>query len=227
MTQTISPRERTKIRQGIYGLYVIIDTEVTGGRTPIEIAVAALKGGARVIQLRDKTNDKGSTLRLAKDLASICKQQNTLLIINDHPDIAMIAGASGVHLGQGDLPVEDTRIVLHPRQIIGRSNYLKEEAMESQSLGSDYVAIGNIYRTNTKASIAARTPLGPETIQIIKPHINVPIVAIGGITLSNLGPIVKAGADSICVAAAVGLANDPEQATRALVSRIIESGGRA
>ena len=227
MTPSRQPHDRSSARIRIYGLYVIIDPQITNGRTPIDIATAALRGGARVIQIRDKDSDKGKTLKLAKGLAFLCDSYKIPLIINDHPDIAMITMAGGVHLGQGDLPIRDTRLLIYPDQIIGRSNYLLDEAIESQAQGADYIAIGNIYRTKTKESIINRTPLGPDAIRAIRPHIKVPIVAIGGINESNVGSIINAGADSVCVAAAVGLADDPEQATRTLINRIIDAGGRA
>ena len=130
-------------------------------------------------------------------------------------------------MGQGDLPVAEARQILRPHQIIGRSNYTLEQSLESQAMGTDHLAIGNIYRTVTKASIRHRAPIGPDCVRRIKGNVNVPLVAIGGITEDNIEPVVKAGADAICVTAAVGLAPDPEAASRRLVERIIAAGGQA
>ena len=218
---------RREVSARVYGLYVIIDPEVTGGRDPLEVARGALKGGARVVQLRDKLREKGHILKLARALGETCGQYNALLIINDHPDLAAVAGADGVHVGQGDMPVGEVRRVLGPGQIIGRSNHLVEEAVESAAHGTDHVALGNIYPTSTKASIRARAPTGAEEIRKLKGAVKVPVVAIGGINEGNIGPVVEAGADAICVVSAVGLAPDPEDASRRLVEAIHTTGGKA
>lgn len=218
---------RRNLGARVYGLYVIIDPEVTGGRDPLDVARGALQGGARVLQLRDKTGEKGGTLILAKALRELCTEHDALLIINDHSDLAVLADADGLHLGQGDLPVAEAHRILSPHQIIGRSNYTLEQSLESQEMGADHLALGNVYHTSTKASISRRAPIGPESIPRVKGAVDVPLVAIGGITEDNIEPVVKAGADAVCVTGAVGLAPDPEEASRRLVERIIASGGKA
>ena len=223
----IGEKLRGRISARMYGLYVIIDPEVTRGRDPLAVAGMALRGGARTLQLRDKLREKGSILPLARSLRELCAEHDALLIINDHPDLAAIVGADGLHVGQGDLPVADARQILKPRQIIGRSNHLLDEVLESQAQGVDHVAVGAIYPTTTKASIRRRAPTGPEFIRTVKEVIKVPVVAIGGITEENVEPVVRAGADSICVTGAVGLAADPEEASRRLVERILGAGGKA
>ncbi len=211
----------------VYGLYVIIDPEVTGGRDPLEVARGALRGGARMLQMRDKLRDKGQTLPLARAMKELCAEYNALLIVNDHADLAAVVDADGLHVGQGDLPVAEARRILRPQQIIGRSNHLFEEALESQAQGADHVAVGAVYGTTTKASIRRRAPIGPDAVRRVKEVVNVPVVAIGGINEENVEPVVKAGADAICVTSAVGLARDPEEASRRLVERILRAGGRA
>ena len=211
----------------VYGLYVIIDPEVTGGRPPLQVTRGALRGGAKMVQLRDKLSEKGHTLALARSMKDLCDEYDALLIINDHPDLAALTEAGGLHVGQGDLPVKEARRILAPGQIIGRSNHLLEEALESVAQGADHVALGNVYATSTKVSIRGRAPTGTEVIRKLKQAVGVPVVAIGGINEENLGPVVEAGADAICVASAVGLAPDPEEASRRLVQRILEAGGKA
>ena len=211
----------------VYGLYIIIDPEVTGGRDPVEVARGALRGGAKMLQLRDKLREKGQILPLARTLKELCDEHDALLIINDHPDLASVVGSHGLHVGQGDLPVAEVRRILAPGQIIGRSNHLVEEAVESQAQGADHVAVGAMYPTTTKASIVSRAPAGPETLRRVKEAVSVPVVAIGGINEENVGPVVEAGADAICITSAVGLAQDPEEASRRLVERIRQAGGRA
>ena len=98
----------------VRGLYVIIDPEVTGGREPLAIAEAAVRGGAKMLQLRDKLRDKGEILPLARDLQALCEASDALLIINDHVDLAAAVGSGGVHVGQTDLPVAQARQILGP-----------------------------------------------------------------------------------------------------------------
>ena len=211
----------------VYGLYVIIDPEVTGGRDPVEVARGALKGGAKMLQLRDKLREKGQTLPLARALKGLCVEYDALLMINDHADLAALVGADGLHLGQGDLPVSEVRRILHPQQIVGRSNHLPDELLESQAHGADHVALGAIYPTATKSSIRSRATLGPDAVRKARESVNVPLVAIGGINVENVEPVVMAGADAVCVTGAVGLAADPEEASRRLVEKILGAGGKA
>ena len=218
---------RAELSARLYGLYVIIDPEVTGGRDAAEVAEAALKGGARIIQLRDKVREKGAIVSLARRLKELCIRHEALLIINDHPDVAVVSEADGVHVGQGDMSVADVRSVLRPHQIVGRSNHTVEESAESERMGADHVALGNVYPTETKASIRRRAPTGTGVISSLKSTVKTPVVAIGGINVDNIGPVVEAGADAICVASAVGLAPDPEDAARRLVDLILGAGGRA
>ena len=218
---------RQRLTDRTYGLYVIIDPEVTAGRDPSEVARGALEGGARMLQLRDKTSEKGQTLPLARKLKVLCAEYNALLIVNDHADLAALLESDGLHVGQGDLPVSEARRVLKPQQIIGRSNHLLKEVLDSETQGADHVALGAIYPTTTKASIIDRAPTGTEAIRVVKEAVNVPVVAIGGINVENAGAVVAAGADAICVTSAVGLALNPEEAARSLVERIISAGGRA
>ena len=211
----------------VYGLYVIVDPEVTSGRDPLEIAAGALRGGAKILQLRDKDREKGQSILLAKALSKLCLEFEALFIMNDHADVAALASADGVHVGQGDLPVEETRRVIGPSQLVGRSNYTLEESLETQRMGADYVALGNIYSTSTKASIRDRAPLGPATLMRVKEALDVPLVAIGGIDETNIEQVAAAGADAICVSSAVGKSKDPEKAARALVRAIVGAGGKA
>ena len=208
----------------IRGLYVIIDPEVTGGREPLEIARAAVQGGARMLQLRDKLRDKGEILPLARDLQQLCEANNVLLIVNDHVDLAAAVGSGGVHVGQTDLPVAQARQVLAPHQVLGRSNREVELLIQSQEMGADHVAFGAIYPTTTKPG--GRGPQGPERLRQARAVTKVPLVAIGGINAENVGPVIEAGADAVCVTAAVGLAPEPEAAARRLVEAISQAGGK-
>ena len=210
----------------IRGLYVIIDPEVTGGRDPLEIARAAINGGARILQLRDKLRDKGEQLPLGLALRDLCAANDALLIINDHADLAAALGSEhvGLHVGQTDLPVAEARKILSPAQVLGRSNREIDLIIESQEMGADHVAFGAMYTTTTKQ--VTRAPQGPERLKQARAAARVPLVAIGGITAENVAPVVEAGADAICVTAAVGSAPEPEAAAAALTDAIRAAGGR-
>ena len=209
----------------MHGLYVIIDPQVTNGRDPFEVANAAIRGGARVLQLRDKIRDKGDIMPLATALQQLCQSNDVDLIINDHVDLAAVLGCSGVHVGQSDLPVSQARRVISPQQVLGRSNHEIDELIRSQDMGADHVAFGAIYQTGTKG--VGRPPQGVDQLRRAKEVTKVPLVAIGGINAENVGPVVEAGADAVCVTAAIGLAPEPEAAATRLVEVIREAGGRA
>ena len=210
----------------IRGLYVIIDPEVTGGRDPLDIGRAAINGGARMLQLRDKLRDKGEQLPLGIALRDLCAANGALLIINDHADLAAALGPEnvGLHVGQTDLPVAEARKILAPGQVLGRSNREIDLIVESQQMGADHVAFGAMYTTTTKQ--VTRAPQGPERLRQARAAAQVPLVAIGGITAANVAPVVDAGADAICVTAAVGSAPDPEAAAVELTEAIRAAGGR-
>ena len=208
----------------VRGLYVIIDPEVTGGREPLEIARAAVRGGAKMLQLRDKLRDKGEILPLARDLQALCEANDALLIVNDHVDLAAAVGSGGVHVGQTDLPVAQARQILAPGQVLGRSNREIDLLVESQEMGADHVAFGAIYQTTTKSG--GRGPQGPERLKEARAVTHVPLVAIGGINAENVAPVIEYGADAVCVTAAVGLAPEPEAAAARLVEAIRQAGGQ-
>ncbi|MDE2779777.1 MAG: thiamine phosphate synthase [Chloroflexota bacterium] len=215
---------RQQKADSVRGLYVIIDPEVTGGREPLEIAQAAVRGGARMLQLRDKLRDKGEILPLAQDLQALCEASDVLLIVNDHVDLAAAVGSGGVHVGQTDLPVAQARQVLGPEQVLGRSNREIHLLVESQEMGADHVAFGAIYQTTTKSG--GRGPQGPERLKEAREVTHVPLVAIGGINAANVGPVIEYGADAVCVTAAVGLAPEPEAAAAEMVEAIRQAGGK-
>ena len=205
---------RTQTVAGMRGIYVIVDPEYTNGRDVVDVAGAAFEAGASVVQLRDKFSQKRQIAERAVQIQKLAHASGRLFIVNDHADIARIIGADGLHVGQGDLRVEDCRIVLDDRQVIGTSNALLSEARESERSGADYLAVGAIFSRSTKADTR---PAGLETLRSVSESCATHIVAIGGINASNLESVVAAGADSICVATAITLADDIGAATAELV----------
>ena len=206
-------RERVK---RVRGLYVIVDPEAARGRDVIEVAEAALRGGTSVVQLRDKTRDKGEVLEVARTLKALCDRHNALFIVNDDADIAFLSEAHGLHVGQTDLPAQEARRVLSPEQIIGRSNNGTAEALDSQAQGADYLAVGAVFSTTTMGK-SGRTAVGADMIRAVKQVVSVPVVAIGGINADNISEVARTGADCICVVSAVTYADDVESAAAELV----------
>ena len=198
------------------GLYVIIDPATTL-RDPEEVAAAALRGGACAIQWRDKLRDKGDQLPVCQRLTELCARHDALFIVNDHADLARACGAHGLHLGQHDLPLAHARPLLAADQLVGRSNATVEEATATQGQGADYIAVGAIFPTDTKANTR---PAGLETLRRVRTLARVPIVAIGGIDEANAGDVIAAGADAVAVISAVAGASDPEAAATRLNDRI-------
>ena len=204
----------------IGGIYVIVDPEHCGGRDIFTVVEATSGAGAAAIQLRHKQAPKSVITDEAWTVAEICRANNTVFIVNDHPDIAAEVNAEGVHVGQGDLSIAECREILKGHQIVGRSNALVEEAQDSFEEGADYVAVGSIFSTTTKSDTR---PAGLSTLRSVAELVTVPIVAIGGINVHNIARVAQSGADCVCVATAVTLASDPGSATRELIDRFTQA----
>ena len=208
----------------VRGLYVIVDPEATRGRPILDVAEAALRGGASVVQLRDKSRDKGEMLPDALRLQAMCEDYGGLFVVNDDADLARAVSSHALHVGQTDLPVASARAVLDARQLVGTSNGDVAEALRSRADGADYVAVGAIFATTTMGK-SGRRSLGVEAIAEVKEAVSMPVVAIGGINLANIADVVRAGADCICVVSAVTFADDPEAAAAHLVEAIRSAAG--
>jgi thiamine-phosphate pyrophosphorylase len=206
------------------GLYVIIDPSallrtgpaVAPARDEIEIARAALDGGARLIQLRDKTRQIGLQLPVAEALQTLCQERGALFIVNDHVDLALAAGADGVHVGQKDLPVAVVRRLVPREMVIGCSTNNAEEARRAEADGADYVSVGRLFPTGSKDDTR---PATTDTLRAVKAAVSLPVCAIGGIDESNIDAVIEAGADMVAVIAAVIAAQDVATAARRLAAR--------
>jgi len=201
----------------IKGLYLILDTDAAGERDPVQIAKQAISGGARLIQLRDKIKGKGTLLATAIQLQKICQDSGVLFLVNDHVDLALACDADGVHVGQSDLPVAAVRKLLPASKLIGCSTAIVDEALQAERDGADYVAVGSIFPTESKAGTRAA---GLDTLRTVKEHISIPVVAIGGLNSANVEDVINAGADSIAVIHAVLGTDDVQQASKELTQLI-------
>lgn len=192
------------------GLYAITQTEEKSSATIIQEVLLALKGGASVIQYRDKTPD--DAIYLAKELLSLCKQYNAPLLINDNVELAHHIGANGVHLGKDDGDIISARKKLGSKAIIGVSCYDDlAAALHAERQGAGYVAFGRFFPSTSKPLAA---PAQLETLHQAKNKIQIPIIAIGGILPSNGDQLLKAGANVLAVIGGV-FTHDPEQSAKA------------
>ncbi len=198
----------------IRGVYLLADRKRIGDTALEGIVTAALKGGVGVVQYRDKTADHARRLRQSQALAELCHQYRVSLIINDDPELAQRSGADGVHLGDEDASIESARKTLGPDACIGVSCYNQiARARQAQEAGADYVAFGSVYPSSTKpwAVKASLHLLGQACGEL-----RIPVVAIGGITPENTGPLIQTGVDTIAVLGSILDCNDPQTAAHAL-----------
>jgi thiamine-phosphate pyrophosphorylase len=189
-------------------------------RSHLEVAEAALLGGARVIQLRGKELGGKELYRLALGIKEmiIARGQEALFIVNDRVDVALAAGADGVHLGQEDLPPEIARKLVGEEVIIGVSAGSIEEAVKAEAAGADYLGVGPIFPTPSKQD--AGLPIGIDGLVKIRDAVSIPIVAIGGINEVNMEEVLKAGVEGVAVISAVAGAEDMTTAARRLAQII-------
>lgn len=207
-----------RARPAIDGLYVVTDDTLVPGRSHEDVAAAAVAGGARVIQLRDKRRETGELIAVARRLKAILRPFGALLIINDRVDVAMASGADGVHLGLSDMSLLDARRLLGPSPLIGFSPKTEEQAAGAAGAGADYLGVGALYETQTKSD--AGPAVGLRRVAQFRDLSGLPIVGIGGITPERVPGILAAGAVSVAVVSAVVAAADPQAAARRLVEAI-------
>lgn len=210
-TATIGPRTARLARLAAMRLYVVTDAGQSPARTLV-VVEAACRGGADVVQLRRKTDDARETLELAKRCRAITARRGALLVVDDRVDIAIAAGADGVHLGQDDLPVAAARR-LWPQGLIGSSTRTSEQLLAAQAEGADYLGVGPVHATPTKPG---RPAVGLELVARATELVRVPWVAIGGIDEATVGAVLEAGTSAVAVVRAVADADDVEAAARRL-----------
>jgi thiamine-phosphate pyrophosphorylase len=203
-------------------VYVVLDRDFTAGRTLVEVAEAAIRGGATVLQLRDKSSDIHRFYADATKIVGIARAAGMPLIINDRVDLALAAGADGVHVGEDDMPVEATRRLVGPNRFVGASAGSVEAARAAIAAGADHLGVGPVYEARATKTDAG-PPVGLTLIRAIAAFSPLPIVGIGGITAENAGAVIAAGAAGVAVISAIGLAPDVEAATRALAHEVLRT----
>lgn len=202
-------------------LHVLTDEALQSRWTHAQLAELAIAGGADTIQLRQKAGSTRELIETATQIQAFCKKAGITFIVNDRVDVAIAAGADGVHLGQDDFPIPLARKLLGEKAIIGGSAGSLEEAKKCIAEGVDYVGFGPVYKTASKDD--AGPAAGLELLNLIAEEIPLPIVAIGGITAGNLTDVMKTGVYGIAVISAICCQENPEGATRCLCD-ILGSG---
>ncbi len=196
-------------------LYVITDERLGRGRSHLELAREAIRGGADAIQLRDKEASGRRLYDVARAMRALARDANVPFLVNDRLDVALAVDADGVHVGREDLPASAARAILGPGRIVGVSAETVEEALAAEADGADYLGVGPVYEARaTKAD--AGEPLGLELIARIRRLCRIPIVAIGGIHAGNARAVREAGADAAAVISAVVARDDVAGAARRL-----------
>lgn len=195
------------------GVYLVTEDAV-----PSEIRLRkvaqALHAGIRVVQLRDKRTAKGVLVGEARQMRSLCHERDAIFLVNDDVALAWAVDADGVHLGQDDLPVSEARRLLGSGKLIGLSISALEEAVQAEREGADYIGVGAIYATPTKADAELG---GLDLLREVRRRVRKPLVAIGGIDSGNAPEVFAAGADSVAVVRAVFGQDDVAAAARALL----------
>jgi thiamine-phosphate pyrophosphorylase len=198
-------------------LYVILDAGLVRG--PIQrIAEQLIEAGVRLLQYRAKSQPARAMLETATELARITHKAGAMFCVNDRPDVAYLAGADGVHVGQEDLSVEQTRKVIGDGRWVGVSTHSREQFERAAATSADYIAIGPIYATSSKTN--PDPVVGTELIRKLRPLTTKPIVAIGGIRLERAGEVIEAGADSVAVISDILGAADPAEQARQFLQRL-------
>ena len=200
-------------------LYAVTDRHWLNGRTLLEVVRESLDGGVTMLQLREKTLEEGAFLEEARALQALCRERHVPFIVNDNVDIARAMGADGVHVGQSDMEALDVRAKLGPDKIIGVSAHSVEEALLAEKHGADYLGVGAMFPTGSKADVQE---LPYETLKDICAAVSIPVVAIGGISGENVGKLAGSGICGVAVISAIYAAKDVKAAAADLKTTVEE-----
>jgi len=166
----------------------------------VDVLKRAVDDGAAIIQLRDKTGERSAVLGKAREIAAFRKTRPFVFIVNDDPELAVEAGADGVHVGQ-DMSTGEARRIVGPDMIVGKTTHNLEQARQAVLDGADYISVGPVYATPTKPG---RQAVGLAYVEEAAKNVDIPFVAIGGIDLTNIDDVLKAGARTVGVVRAYG-----------------------
>ncbi len=194
-------------------LYAVTDRAWTGEKTLYQQVEEALRGGVTCVQLREKEMDYEEFLQEAKEIHALCLQYGVPFIVNDNVEVAVSCGAEGIHVGQEDMAAGDVRRRVGDGMILGVSVHTVEEARKAVRNGADYLGLGAVFPTRTKADV---DQIPGETLRAICDAVDVPIVAIGGINLANIGKLAGSGVDGAALVSAIFSAADIENTCREL-----------
>lgn len=205
------------------GLHLVTDSALCGARGVLAVVEAAVRGGARVVQLREKALPTRAFVERARALKALLAPLHVPLLVNDRLDVALACGADGVHVGQDDLSAQDVRRWM-PQALIGLSIERVDQLAEAERAPVDYYGASPVFATATKADAAP--PLGLEGLRALRARTARPLVAIGGIDADNAAAVVAAGADALAVVSALCAAPDPAEAARRICAAMEEGRNR-
>ncbi len=211
MEESLANGDPTSSKPDVGRLHVLTDFHLQQQHAHAELARMAVRGGADTIQFRQKHGGIQNILIEARTVAQVCQDASITLVVDDRVDVTQAVGATGVHLGQNDFPVNAARSILGPNALIGATATTPEQAVEAYELGADYVGFGPVFPTTSKRN--PKSVKGPEGVRDASEAVPIPIIAIGGITHDRVRPTLEAGAYGVAVLSAVCTANNPERAT--------------
>ncbi|MDR1124481.1 MAG: thiamine phosphate synthase [Deltaproteobacteria bacterium] len=195
-------------------IYAILDLNLSRGRSNVEITKRLLEAEVKIIQYREKDRKLGVMLEECRAIRELTRAAGATFIVNDFTDIALLADADGIHVGQEDIPLPELRKLVGPERIIGLSTHSPEQARAAVAAGADYIGVGPIFHTNTKKD--AVDPVGFEYLDYVAKNIKLPFAAIGGIKEHNIGAVAAHGARCCCIISAIVGADDVAGAVRNL-----------
>jgi thiamine-phosphate pyrophosphorylase len=208
------PRSRLLPRE--FGVYLVTDRQQTCGRPLVDCVEAAIRGGVRAVQLREKDLNARELLALARRLRDLTACEQGALVINDRVDIAIACDADGVHLPTNSFDVRDARTLLGPDRIVGVSTHAPEQVVAAERAGADFVVFGPVYDTPSKRVYGPALGIG--ALKRATLAVAIPVLAIGGITAERVPEVRAAGAAGVAVIRAILAAEDPEAEARAFLS---------
>ena len=201
-------------------LYAVTDRHWLSGRSLTEVVKKSLDGGVTFVQLREKELDEETFLKEALEIKELCSRYNVPFVINDNVELAKKIDADGVHVGQSDMEAGDVRAMLGPDKIIGVSAQTVEQAILAEKRGADYLGVGAVFKTGSKADA---DDVSFETLKAICEAVSIPVIAIGGITLENVKELSGSGICGIAVISAIYAADDIKKAAEDLKAETIRA----